>query len=232
MKKYLYESHLGGLFWSNDRIDNENLYCEECGDYDEYLGEASNIEEAKALIDEVSHPFRNLPSEDLEDEEDREFCQYSDEHIKELLEEFDFESSVKSPNRGESKISETIRAINYGFLKFNMELINNPEKMKELGFFDTDEYWLYSRSLPIKNKKYEGSVFSFYFQIYKKDTEEKSSLCILDEDFCQPCDYHRCAADDLYYELNSQVIDKINDLINKDILIPDEFYAIGANRTV
>ena len=230
MKKYLYQSHLGGCYWSNDKIDNEDLYCEECGDYDEYLGEASNIEEAKALIDEVSHPFRNLPSEDLEDEEDRDFCQYSEEHIKELLEEFDFKPSTKSPNRTESKIDRTVREINSGVLKFNMDLINNPEKMKELGFFDADEYWLYSRPLPIKNKKYKDSEFSFYMQIYKKDTVEKSSLCILDEDFCQPYPYERCAADDLYYELNSQVMDIINDdlILKKDILIPDEKYAMGA----
>lgn len=227
MKKYLYESHLGGLFWSDNKIDDEYLYCEECGDYDEYLGEASNIEEAKALIDKVSNPYRD--DEDA-DEEDKEFCQYTDEHIKELLEEFEFEPSIKSPNRIESKIDETVREINSDLIKFNMELINNSEKMKELGFFDAGEYWLYLRPLPIKNKKYKDCEFSFYFQIYKKDTVEKSSLCILDEDFCQPYDYYRCAADDLYSELNSQVIDIINEdlILKKDILIPDEVYAMGA----
>lgn len=227
MKKFLYASHLGGLFWNDNKIDDEYLFCEECGDYDEYLGEANNTEEAKALIDKVSHPYRN--DEDA-DEEDREFCQYTDEHIKELLEEFEFKPSIKSSNRMESKIDETVREINSGLIKFNMELINNPEKMKELGFYDAKDYWLYSRPLPIKDKKYKGCEFSFYFQIYKKDTVEKSSLCILDEDFCQPYDYHKCAADDLYYELNSQVTDIIHEdlILKKDILIPDEVYATGA----
>lgn len=227
MKKFLYSSHLGGLFWSDNKIDDKYLFCEECGDYDEYLGEANNTEEAKALIDKVSHPYRN--DEDA-DEEDREFCQYTDEHIKELLEEFEFKPSTKSPNRMESKIDETVREINNGWLNFNMELINNPEKMKELGFYDAGEYWLYSRPLPIKNKKYKDSDFSFYFQIYKKDTVEKSSLCILDEDFCQPYDYHKCAADDLYRELDNQVIDIIHEdlILKKDILILDEAYAMGA----
>ena len=39
----------------------------------------------------------------------------------------------------ESKIDETVREINSGLLKFNMDFINNPEKMKELGFYDIDE---------------------------------------------------------------------------------------------
>lgn len=229
MKKFLYSSHLGGLFWNDDKIDDEYLYCEECGDYDEYLGEASNIEEAKALIDKVSHPYRD--DEDA-DEEDREFCQYTDEHIKELLEEFEFKPSTKSPDRMESKIDETVREINSGMLNFNTEFINNPEKMKELGFYDAGEYWLYNKFLPIKDKKYKGCEFSFYFEIYKKDTVEKSSLCILDEDFCQPYPYEKCAADDLYNELNNGVIDYINKLVNDNVLIPDEAYAMGAKRTL
>lgn len=91
MKKYLYQSHLGNLFWNDNKIDDEYLYCEECGDYDEYLGEASNTEEAKALIDKVSHLYRDDKDAD---EEDKEFCQYTDEHIKELLEEFELNTQV------------------------------------------------------------------------------------------------------------------------------------------
>ena len=87
--KFLYESHLGGCFWSDKELTYEQRFCEECCDIDYLVGKASNIDEAKKLIDDISHPFRDLPSEDLEDEEDREFCQYTDEHIKELLEEFE-----------------------------------------------------------------------------------------------------------------------------------------------
>lgn len=34
---YLYESHLGGYYISEDEIPYENLYCETCGDSDQYL---------------------------------------------------------------------------------------------------------------------------------------------------------------------------------------------------
>lgn len=30
---YLYESHLGGYYISEDEIPYEDLYCETCGDY-------------------------------------------------------------------------------------------------------------------------------------------------------------------------------------------------------
>lgn len=34
---YLYESHLGGYYTSEDEIPYEDLYCETCGDSDQYL---------------------------------------------------------------------------------------------------------------------------------------------------------------------------------------------------
>ncbi|MCD7725852.1 MAG: hypothetical protein LUI12_09965 [Clostridiales bacterium] len=48
--KYIYESHLGGYFTSTEEIDFEYLHCEECGDCDWLVGQASNRAEAKALL--------------------------------------------------------------------------------------------------------------------------------------------------------------------------------------
>lgn len=49
-KKYIYRSHMGGLYTSDEPIKPEDLYCETCGDSDEYIGTASNSEEAWELL--------------------------------------------------------------------------------------------------------------------------------------------------------------------------------------
>ena len=38
MRVYVYESHLGGLYTSDDYIPSDELYCEQCGDSDWCLG--------------------------------------------------------------------------------------------------------------------------------------------------------------------------------------------------
>lgn len=38
MTNYVYESHLGGIYILDEELDYEELYCEECGDYDYELG--------------------------------------------------------------------------------------------------------------------------------------------------------------------------------------------------
>ena len=47
---YIYESHLGGLYTSDEQIPYEDLYCEECGDSDMELGEAESISEAWDIL--------------------------------------------------------------------------------------------------------------------------------------------------------------------------------------
>ena len=44
-KVYVYESHLGGLYTSNEPLDYEDLYCETCGDSDWELGDFNNFKE-------------------------------------------------------------------------------------------------------------------------------------------------------------------------------------------
>lgn len=36
-KAYIYDSHLGGLYVSDEYIPDDDLYCETCGDYDELI---------------------------------------------------------------------------------------------------------------------------------------------------------------------------------------------------
>lgn len=47
---YIYENHLGGLYAADELIDDEQLYCEECGDFDTLVGYAETREAAWELL--------------------------------------------------------------------------------------------------------------------------------------------------------------------------------------
>lgn len=50
---YIYESHLSGLYTSDDNLDFDELYCEKCGDSDWLIGEANTQAEAWELLKEL-----------------------------------------------------------------------------------------------------------------------------------------------------------------------------------
>ena len=50
--KYLYNSHLGGLYTSDEELDYDYLYCEQCGDSDTLIGSFSTIQDFWNLIKE------------------------------------------------------------------------------------------------------------------------------------------------------------------------------------
>lgn len=47
---YLYESHMGGLYTTDEEMDYDWLYCETCGDSDEYWGEFTTKSELEDLL--------------------------------------------------------------------------------------------------------------------------------------------------------------------------------------
>lgn len=47
---YIYEGHMGGLYTSDEPLDYEDLYCEECGDSDWLVGYATTREDAWNLL--------------------------------------------------------------------------------------------------------------------------------------------------------------------------------------
>ena len=47
---YIYESHLGGLYTSDEYLDYDDLYCEQCGDSDWLIGYAATKEKAWELL--------------------------------------------------------------------------------------------------------------------------------------------------------------------------------------
>ena len=51
---HIYTSHLDGFYTLNERLDFDALYCEQCGDWDNYIGECSTANEARELINSSS----------------------------------------------------------------------------------------------------------------------------------------------------------------------------------
>ena len=51
MGKYVYESHMGGLYTSEYPLPWEDLYCDSCGDSDWELGYCETRAEAKEHIE-------------------------------------------------------------------------------------------------------------------------------------------------------------------------------------
>lgn len=50
MTLYIYESHLGGFYCTNEKQNIESLYCEQCGDYDNYLGKAEDAYDVAEIL--------------------------------------------------------------------------------------------------------------------------------------------------------------------------------------
>ena len=48
--QYLYQGHMGGLYTSNEPIDYDRLYCEQCGDSDWFLGTFETLKDFWDLI--------------------------------------------------------------------------------------------------------------------------------------------------------------------------------------
>lgn len=75
---YIYENHLGGNLYTSDYdLDYKDLYCEECGDSDRYVGKANTREEAYNLLkndydDEYLSGFLAQWIEEEEDDDDDE----------------------------------------------------------------------------------------------------------------------------------------------------------------
>ena len=45
---WAYESHLGGLYFEDERVSTRDLYCDQCDDFDEELGNFEAVEIVRA----------------------------------------------------------------------------------------------------------------------------------------------------------------------------------------
>lgn len=62
---YLYKDHLfGGYYSSNFEQDYEQLYCDQCGDSDTFIGEYETDAEMQALVEKEEEMY------DYEEEEE------------------------------------------------------------------------------------------------------------------------------------------------------------------
>lgn len=85
---YLYESHMGGFFATDTKLDTELLYCDQCGESDDYIGEANYFGDAWMLL----RPLTALT--------DVESGKYSSGYVKEFLtQHFDVPSETRISNR-------------------------------------------------------------------------------------------------------------------------------------
>lgn len=76
---YVYENHLGGLYFSDTELDHHDLYCEQCGDSDWYAGEVYTLGQLEDLLNEYQFTeeynrgliqrWKNI-MEEIEDETD------------------------------------------------------------------------------------------------------------------------------------------------------------------
>lgn len=68
---YIYESHMGGLYATEEQQDYEGLYCEQCGDSDWEIGRADTMDEAWEMVKPGDLPCMDCPHAA---EEDWEYC--------------------------------------------------------------------------------------------------------------------------------------------------------------
>lgn len=52
---YIYQGHLGGLYTSDEYLDYDDLYCEQCGDSDWLIGCATTRAEAWELLKDYTN---------------------------------------------------------------------------------------------------------------------------------------------------------------------------------
>ena len=114
--KYLYESHLGGIYYTNRKLSHKQLYCEQCEDSDWLIGSFETIKDFWLLIKDQCdidgcggwslqylYPMMvelfNLPDVveyENDYERDRGFCCHSDAEIIARIEELIKENNNES----------------------------------------------------------------------------------------------------------------------------------------
>ncbi len=74
MGKYIYQSHMGGLYACDEQQDYEFLYCEQCGDSDTLIGYAKSVYDAWELLKSETDTFDDSVCEECEYKDDYDYC--------------------------------------------------------------------------------------------------------------------------------------------------------------
>ena len=106
--RYIYESHIGGIYFDNENKSASERYCETCGDYDWCLGKVETLEACWEVIKDncdingsggwcLQYIYPILVSEFLLDDEvpyasydekSQGFCSLSDDEIIKRIQNF------------------------------------------------------------------------------------------------------------------------------------------------
>lgn len=57
---YIYRSHIGDAYWIDRPLTDAELVCSVCGGIDEYVGQASSLDEFVAIINNANVKASNL----------------------------------------------------------------------------------------------------------------------------------------------------------------------------
>lgn len=79
---YIYESHLGSLYVSDYALNEDYLYCEQCGDFDWCIGCAETRAEAWELLKDETNTFDKALCINCPHAEDYDYCDHECENYK------------------------------------------------------------------------------------------------------------------------------------------------------
>ena len=79
---YIYQGHMGSLYTSDTYLDYNELYCEECGDSDSFIGYATTRAEAWELLKDETDTFDESMCVSCPHFEDYDYCNDECENFK------------------------------------------------------------------------------------------------------------------------------------------------------
>lgn len=124
---YLYESHMGGIYFSETELDYDDLYCETCGDSDFLLGRVETFEDAWNLLRDdidfcgsggwnLGYVFPKLVSEFSDDERLAGISSETDSEGESVLDQFEILKLVEKALGGKPRVFEYEYEDERGFL--------------------------------------------------------------------------------------------------------------------
>ena len=83
MGKHIYESHMGGVYCSENFLDYDYLYCDSCGDSDHHLGYVNDLASAWDLLKPMTDTFDEYECNNCPYDGDYEYCEANCEGYQE-----------------------------------------------------------------------------------------------------------------------------------------------------
>lgn len=190
---YLYENHLGGIYFTDEEFDYDMLYCEQCNDSDWLMFSFSDEEELRS----------KLLEECADDDEYYDVDEYIESIMTDFREKFGDDANISSE---QIQITPADYIADNG-LNANIGVnVLDDNQMRSLGFTDRKEdTWYFCRGV--------GNNISFNLSIRKDGSE--FSIDVLDEDFLQPYDYQKIIMDGGNFDFVNNVYYNVEDVLEE-----------------